>query len=277
MKTSEGEYQTKDGLKIFYQSWLPDNPKAVIQVVHGFAEHGGRYMNVVNELIPLDYAIYADDHRGHGRSEGVENYADSIDQLVEDQKLFNDIIKKEHPNLPIFMLGHSMGSGIAMFFTKAHENHVKGLIISGSGIFFGGKQSKVKVKLARTMSKRKPEFSSPSGLDAKFLSRDPEAVKAYINDPLVRYKKITARLGWVMIESFLETPETVNKLEIPVLLQKGLADTAMTGFDELKNAFTTKDLTIHEYEGQYHEIYNELEKDRKVVLKDLSNWLEKHV
>ena len=277
MKKSEGEYQTSDGLKIFYQSWIPDNPKAVVQIVHGFAEHGGRYLNVINELIPLGYAIYADDHRGHGRSEGVQNYADSMEQLVEDQKLFYDIIEKEHPNLPIFMLGHSMGSGIAMYFVKKYESLLNGLVISGSGVHFGGKQSKVKVKLAKTMSKRKPEFSSPSGLDANLLSRDPKAVKAYINDPLVRYKKITARLGWVMIESFLELPNIVNNFDLPVLFQKGLADAAMTGIDELERAFKGAVLTIHEYEGLYHEIYNELEEDRKVVLKDLSNWLEKQV
>ncbi|MFX1451268.1 MAG: alpha/beta fold hydrolase, partial [Promethearchaeota archaeon] len=116
MKHFENEYEGIAGLKIYYQCWLPDKPKAIVHIVHGFAEHSGRYLNVVNELIPLNYAVYANDHRGHGRSEGVRNHVDSFDQYVEDEKLLYDIIKKQHPNLPVFMLGHSMGSIIALYF-----------------------------------------------------------------------------------------------------------------------------------------------------------------
>ena len=73
MNNVEGEFEGVNGLKIFYQSWMPDNPKAVIQIVHAFAEHSGRYLNVVKEVIPLGYGVYADDHRGHGRSERTRN------------------------------------------------------------------------------------------------------------------------------------------------------------------------------------------------------------
>ena len=116
-----------------------------------------------------------------------------------------------------------------------------------------------------------------SGLKVQFLSHDPEVVSAYKNDPLVHYRKITARLGWEMIKSFEEAPEIVADLKLPVLIQKGSEDDLMTGTEELKDAFKTSDLTYKVYNGLYHEIYNELEKDRKKVLKDMSDWLEKHV
>ena len=120
MKYIESEYEGIGGLKIYYQCWTPDKPKAVLHVVHGFAEHSGRYMNVVNELVPLDYGIYANDHRGHGRSSGVRNFVETFDEYIEDEKILYNIISKDQPKIPIFMLGHSMGSLIALYFTKKY-------------------------------------------------------------------------------------------------------------------------------------------------------------
>ena len=131
MRHLEGEFKGVKDLKIYYQAWLPESPIAVIQLVHGGFEHSGRYQNVVDELILHNYAIFADDHRGHGRSEGLRNYVVSFDQYIEDEKLFYDIIKEQHPDLPIFMLGHSLGSFIAIYFTKKHENKRKDIIKTG--------------------------------------------------------------------------------------------------------------------------------------------------
>jgi len=133
MNHLEGKFKGVEGLKIYYQGWTPETPKAVIQLVHGGFEHSGRYQFVVNALIPEGYAIYADDHRGHGKSEGIRNYVDSFDQYIEDERILYDIIKEKHPNLPIFMLGHSLGSFIAIYFTKKYENLLHGLILSGTG------------------------------------------------------------------------------------------------------------------------------------------------
>jgi acylglycerol lipase len=277
MKNLEGEFEGVDGTKLYYQAWVPENPKAIVQVVHGFAEHSGRYLNVVNQLLSLGFAIYAHDLRGHGKSGGEQNYVDSMDQFVEDEKKFHDLIKQNYPGLKIFVLGHSMGSGIAIYFTKKYENLISGLILSGTGKYFGGESGKLKKAFAKQMSKIAPKMKAGSGLKVQFLSHDPEVVSAYKNDPLVHYRKITARLGWEMIKSFEEAPEIVAGLKLPVLIQKGSEDDLMTGTDELKNAFNTSDLTYKVYDGLYHEIYNELEKDRKKVLKDMSDWLEKHV
>ena len=277
MNYLEGEFEGVDGTKLYYQVWLPENPKAVVQVVHGFAEHSGRYMNVVNQLEPLDFAIYAHDLRGHGKSEGVQNYVDSMDQFVEDEKKFHDLIKEKHSNLKIFVLGHSMGSGIAMYFTKKYESLMTGLILTGTGKYFGGEAGRVKRTFAKKMSKSFPKLRASSGINPQFLSHDPEVVNAYKTDPLVNYKKITARLGWEMIRSFEESPDIVGDFKLPILIQRGSEDNQVTGTEELKNAFKTSDLTYNLYEGFYHEIFNELEKDRKKALKDLSDWLEKHV
>ena len=278
MKNTEGKFEGAKGLSIFYQSWLPENPKAIVQVVHGFAEHSGRYLNVVNELVPLDYGIYADDHRGHGRSEGTRNYVDSFDQYIEDEKTLYDIIKEKHPNLPIFLLGHSMGSLIVIYVIKKYEDLYKGLILSGTGTSVGDKISGFLKTMAKVMGKIAPKLKISPGLEANMLSHDPEVVKAYQEDPNVYAEKITARLGYEMLNKFESVLDVIDKFKLPLLVQCGSEDALIQGAEEeIKEAFKMDDQTINIYDGLYHEVYNELEKDRKIVLKDLSNWLEKHV
>lgn len=277
MKHLESEFEGIKGLKIYYQAWFPETPKAVIQIVHGFGSHSGRYLNVVNELVPLDYAIYADDHRGHGKSEGKRNYVDSFDQYVEDEKLLYEIIKKQHPNLPIFMLGHSMGSFIAIHFTKKYENLLSGLILSGTGTSPRKDVSRFKKFMAKFISKIIPHMKISTGLDAKFLSHDPKVVIAYEQDPLVHAKKITAKLGYEMLKFFKDIPTIIDNFKLPLLIQCGSEDKLLAGAEVLKDMFTMEDKTVKIYDGLYHEVYNEVEEERKRVLKDLSDWLERHV
>lgn len=247
-------------------------------MLHGFASHSGRLINVVNALVPLNYAIFANDHRGHGKSGGKTNFAKNMDQYVEDERIFYDIVKEKYVDLPIFMLGHSMGSGITFYFAKKYENLLKGIIISGSGTKYGGDDIPGIVKtLAKVMSKVAPKFSAKTSLDPNLLSHDTEVVKKYKEDPLVHYKKTTVGQVNAMFESFKKLPNIVGDINYPILIQKGLADATVTGYDELKNALKTENVTIQEYDGLYHEIYNESEEDRERVLKDLREWLENHI
>ena len=251
MKHIEGKFKGVKDLNIYYQAWIPNTPKAVIQLVHGGFEHSGRYQNVVNELIPESFAIYANDHLGHGKSEGLRNYIDSFDQFIEDEKLFYDLIKEKHSDLPIFMLGHSLGSFIAIYFTKKYEHLLDGLILSGTGTSPGKETSGFLKLIAKAFSKIAPKMKFNPRINTKFLSHDPEVVKNYKADPLVNADKITARLG--------------------------SEDKLIKGSDELDNLFKMHDKTIKIYEGLYHEVYNEIEKDRRIVLNDLRDWLDSHI
>jgi acylglycerol lipase len=277
MNNIEGEFEGVGGLKIYYQAWLPDSPKAAVLIAHGLAEHSGRYLNVVNELIPKNYAIYAIDHRGHGKSEGEINYVDSFDQYIEDLKLLFNILKKKHSKIPIFLLGHSMGSFIATFFTKKYENLLTGLILSGAGTATGGDVSGFLKFMAKIMAKIAPHMKINPKLDANVLSHDPEVCAAYENDPLVHAGVITARLGYEMLKNFKEIPNFIGNFKLPLLVQSGSEDKLITGAEFLEDLYKMEDKTIIIYNGLYHEVYNELEKDRKKVLKDLSDWLEKHI
>jgi alpha-beta hydrolase superfamily lysophospholipase len=274
----EGEFKGVKELKIFYQSWIPEKPKAVVQVVHGFAEHSGRYLNVVNQLIPLGYAIYANDHRGHGKSDGKRNYVDYFDQYIEDEKKFYDLITSLHPSLPIFMLGHSMGSMIALVFAKNYEPLLRGLILSGTGTGAGEGISKTLKVMVKALAKIAPKKYINPGLEADKLSHDSEVVQAYENDPLVNADKITIRLGWELMNNFERYDTITSNLKLPLLVQCGAEDSLIKGSEEvLRNAFNMEDKTIIIYDGLYHEVYNETKGEREKVLNDLSNWLEKHI
>lgn len=277
MKHMESEFEGVKGLKIYYQAWLPESLKAVVQIAHGFAEHSGRYLNVVNELVPLGYAVYANDHRGHGKSEGNINFVDNLDQYIEDQKLLYDIIKEKHQNFPIFLLGHSMGSLIAIYFTKKYEDLLNGLILSGAGTSAGGKVSGFLKFMAKFFSKIAPHMKIDPKIDAKFLSHDPEVVSSYENDPLVHAEKITTRLGYEIMKALNKLETFVGNLKLPLLMQCGLEDKLMGGAENLKDMFIMEDKTAYIYDGLFHEVYNEVEDDRKKVLKNLSDWLESHV
>ena len=277
MEHIEASFKGDKDLIIYYQAWIPENSKAVVQVVHGFAEHSGRYMNVVNKLAPLGYAIYATDHRGHGKSEGKRNYVDSFNQYIEDEKIFYDLIKIKHPNLPIFMLGHSMGSMIALIFTEKYESLLRGLILSGTGTGAGESISKSLKLIVKILARIAPKKYINPGLEADKLSHDPEVVLAYENDSLVNADKITIRLGWELMKSFENFESLTGNLKLPLLVQCGAEDTLIKGSeDTLKNAFNMKDRTILIYKGLYHEVYNETKEEREKVLDDLSNWLDNH-
>ena len=274
----EGEFKGEKDLKIFYQAWIPEKSKAVVQVVHGFAEHSGRYMNVVNQLTPLGYVIYANDHRGHGKSDGKRNYVDYFDQYIEDEKKLYDLIKNKHHNLPIFMLGHSMGSMIALVFTKKYEPLLKGLILSGTGTGAGESISKTLKVIVKVLAKITPKKFINPGLEADKLSHDSEVVQAYENDPLVNADKITIRLGWELMNNFEKFDSITDNLKLPLLVQCGAEDSLIKGSEEvLRNAFNMEDKTILIYDGLYHEVYNEIKEESEKVLNDLSNWLDKHI
>ncbi|WP_455463272.1 alpha/beta hydrolase [Candidatus Hodarchaeum mangrovi] len=279
MNHHEGEFEGIKGIKIYYQAWLPDNPKAVVQIVHGGFEHSGRYLNVVKELIPCNYAVYADDHRGNGKSEGIQNYVDSFDQFLEDEKRVNDIIKSRHPDLPVFMLGHSMGAIIATYFTKKYEELLAGLILSGTTASSAAFPKPLKI-MVKVLSKITPKLTINPKLDPHALSRDPEVVKAYQEDPYVHAEKITIRLAGEITKHVDGLKDVYKNLTLPLLVQCGSEDSLMKikyFKDDLTNIFKMEDKKIKIYDGLYHEVYNELENDRIKVLKDLTDWLEQHV
>ncbi|MBN2299199.1 MAG: lysophospholipase [Deltaproteobacteria bacterium] len=278
MDTLDGKLTSGDGLSLFWKAWLPDgSPKAALHIIHGYAEHIDRYQNVIDELVPAGYVLFGNDHRGHGRSDGKRGYVNSFQEFLEDEKLFRaEVIKRKFPGIPYFILGHSMGSLIAMNFVEQDPDDTRGLILSGTGSGPGPEIGKALLYLTKILSGILPGISVKSPLPPEFISRDPDVVKAYKEDPLV-YNVITPRLAEQMNTYTTIGADNAGKIKVPVLIQYGSIDTSFSGQERLYDLIGASDKTIKRYDGLKHEVYNELPEDRAIVLKDLHEWLDGHL
>lgn len=277
MQHTEGSFAAFDGATIFHQAWVPDDePKAVVLLVHGLAEHSGRYGHVARALVDAGYAVHALDHRGHGKSSGKRAFVKRYDEFLRDLHQFRTMVEREHGGLPLVVLGHSMGGNIAMEYVLGNQDGIAALVLSGPALKVGDDFSPVQLKLFKVISKVAPGLR-PRGLSADAISRDPAVVAAYRSDPLVFTGKITAGLGAAVIGAMEGFPGRYEQLRLPILVLHGtddqLADVA--GSRELEAKATNADLTAHYYEGWYHEVFSEPEHDR--VLADLTSWLDAHV
>jgi alpha-beta hydrolase superfamily lysophospholipase len=277
MNHKEGKFVGYKGLKLYYQYWLPDKkPKAVLLVAHGLAEHSGRYKNLVNYFVPKGYAVYALDHRGHGKSEGTRSYVDNFNDYLTDLKTFFDMVRKDNKNARIFLFGHSLGGTIATAYAVEHQEDLAGLILSGSSLVPTTSVSPALLAMAGIVSALLPKMGV-TVLDASFISRDKAVVDAYVNDPLVFRGKVPARTGAELARMWKQLPEQMPRIKLPVLIMHGFADQLSDprGSKLLFERVGSKDKTLKLYDNCYHEICNEPEREQVFV--DMETWLTKHI
>jgi len=277
MERKNGTITGLGGLELFWQAWLPEDPRAVVLIIHGFGEHIGRYGNVVDTLVPNDIGIFALDHRGHGRSQGLQGHVDSFDDYVRDvHSFFTAVVKPAAGEIPIFLLGHSMGSIIAMNYVAAYSEGLKGYILSGTGALSPVSGGKALQGITAFLSGIAPRARIKFPLAPEFISRDPEVVAAYKADPLV-HSKISFRLAQGMNAALIAGAKAIAGLDLPVLIQCGSEDESFAGQQELFDSLQSKDKTLKIYQGYKHEVYNELQADRQRALGDLAAWLNQQI
>jgi len=276
MKHQEGTFRGTDGLALYYQSWQPDDPaRGVLVIVHGLGEHGGRYKNVVNHLVPQGFAVYALDHRGHGRSPGQRAYANNMAEFRGDVHAFVQLVANAHPGLPLFIMGHSLGGLITLDYILHHPEGLHGAIVSAPAVGGVGVPP-VLLMLSRVLSRVWPTFSLDSGLDVNAISRDPQEVQAYQNDPLV-HGKGTPRLATVVMGAAEWCQANAHTLQLPLLMIHGTADRITAPADSRRffdNA-ASADKTYIAYEGGYHESHNDIHHQQ--VVADIAAWLVKRL
>ena len=263
------------GINLYAQAWLPEAaPRAVIVVSHGLGEHGGRYETLARELVQRDHAVYAVDHRGHGRSSGPRANIERFAHLVADFCAFTERCAGEHPATPVFMLGHSMGGAVAFASALRLQHRLQGLVLSAPALATGQAVPRLQEMFVRLLSVVAPDTGALT-LPPDAVSRDPSVVARYAADPLVHHKAIPARTLVELLRAMQGFPASAPGLRLPTLVLHGTADklVPLAATQPVYQAFGTRDCVVQLYEGLYHEVFNEPERER--VTADLLRWLER--
>ncbi|HYZ82484.1 MAG TPA: alpha/beta hydrolase [Solirubrobacteraceae bacterium] len=276
MTEAAGSFAGSRGRRIFWHAWTPGGVvRGVVVLVHGAGEHSGRYGHVVSRLVAEGYAVHALDHRGHGRSDGPRAFIEDLDHAVADVDTLVDRAAAAQPGLPVFMLGHSLGVLISVRYALAHQERLAGLILSGAlaAIYPVPRALELVGRAASVLAPRAPLIA----IDASLVSRDPAVVEAYRADPLVHHGKLPARTAAQIADAVASLPETVGAITVPALILYGTADGLCppAGSEMLAQRIGSAELTVKAYEGLFHEILNEPERD--AVLDDIVAWLTARV
>jgi acylglycerol lipase len=273
---TEGYFETAHSDKRYYQSWLPEgNPKAALVVVHGLAEHCGRYINIVNRFVPQGYVVYALDHLGHGKSDGTRVYVDRFNDFIQPLRQFVEMVHGWQPGLAVFIVGHSLGGLISSVYLLDYQAGLRGAILTGAAVKVPDNITQTTILISKVLSVLAPKAGVAS-LEVDAISRDPAVVQAYIDDPLNTTGKTSARLGAEMLKAMQRVGAEAPKIQLPVLIMHGGADRLVSpeASKLLYERVNSPDKTLRIWDGYYHELYNEPRPEREAVFCEMEAWLE---
>jgi alpha-beta hydrolase superfamily lysophospholipase len=309
MLTKNFSFQSGDGSTIFVYQWSPDpeiNVKGIVQIAHGMAETAARYERFARVLTKKGYLVFANDHRGHGKSAGsLENVGyladeDGFDWLVKDMHQLTNLIKKDYPDLPVFLFGHSMGSFATQRYIMLYGKELKGTILSGSngsaallhnlGFIVSGFEVKKNGRKTKSIRMNHLSFGTfnqafkPNRTEYDWLSRDNAEVDKYIADP---YCGGVFTAGFFY--DFMKGLKTLDKRKnvelvptnLPIYIFSGEKDPVGGAGKGVKKLYDTykkcgiSDISMRLYPDGRHEMLNELNRDE--VMLDVVEWLDSKI
>jgi alpha-beta hydrolase superfamily lysophospholipase len=270
---SEGKFEGERGTEIYYRTWKPAGSiRASVVVTHGQGDHGGRYPHVAEHLTREGFAMYAADLRGHGRSGGRRGHVDDFDDYLADARRVIEEAKAVNPQVKTFLLGHSLGGLIVLDYAEKMGSTISGVIATGPLLRLKMKVPAWKIALGRVFSSLTPTLSMKTGLDPNLLSHDQQIVRDYINDPLV-HGVASTRFYTELMRAVDETVRNGGKLTLPCLVMvgtgDGIVDSSVT--QEFFKTIASSDKTLKVYDGFYHEVLNEPQKD--TLLDEITTWI----
>ena len=257
--------------EIFCRAWLPGDPAASVLLVHGFAEHSGRYEEVATWLASRGFAVHAFDHQGHGRSSGRRCHVRRFSDLLDDTERSLTRARTAHPGLPLFVIGHSMGGLITASLAVERKPEVSGYVTSGAALATPAAMSRWRLWLIRALRRIAPTLSFPSGLDPEGLSTDPAVIRAYLEDPLVE-RRITTSLAAELFATMVRTSAGASEVASPLLALHGEDDPICSPSGSQAFAAATPGGRYLGFPGMRHEIFNE--PGRQNVFESMRKWLD---
>jgi alpha-beta hydrolase superfamily lysophospholipase len=258
MLVEEG-FRNRSGGEILMRSWgARGAPRGAVMLVHGLGEHSGRYDHVGHYLAEKGFSVFAYDHQGHGRSEGRRGWVADFTHFLDDLETFHRIVLDRAGQLPIALLGHSMGGLIVTAYMLEKPLKPDLLVLSGPAIV---------------------PLLDPSDrtIDPTRLSKDPAVWEAYLQDPLILRERVDPELFVRLGEGLHLLPGRASEITVPLLLIHGDADRLCSAEGAIMyvEATSSPDRTLKLYPGGRHEMFNETNRDE--VLADLAGWLDARI
>ncbi len=268
----DGKLESFDSTKLYFKKDIPAAPKAIIVIVHGLCEHLGRYDYLTKRFNEFDYGVYRFDNRGHGKSGGEKGYIDDFMFFIDDANILVDEAKKDYPDLPLFMLGHSMGGFIAAGYGVKYPDKLTGQILSGAATTL----LPIFEALKNVDFDGNPRVKVPNDLSS-VISRDEEVVKAYDHDPLVLKETNQKLLGETFVRGPAWLEANIKSYTYPCLILHGDDDRIVTPKSSkwMYEEISSKDKELKFYPGFFHEILNE--KQKETVISDIRLWIEQRI
>jgi lysophospholipase len=272
----EGGLQVSARTRLRYHTWEVKQPRAAVVVVHGLAEHGGRYDRLGRTLAAADISTFALDLRGHGESDGRRGHASSFACFLQDLDRFQrEVQGLLEPETPMFLLGHSMGGLIALRYQQEYPGRFRGLVAVSPWLATAVSVPRWKVNLANGLARFLPALPFRAHIRPEQLSHDPAVLHAHRNDPLI-HDTITPRLFTAVSTAMGTVLQRIDRLTVPLLFLLAGADPLVDTEHsvDFARSLSAHDVTLHVYPGLYHEVLNE--QRATAVYRDLRVWLERH-
>jgi acylglycerol lipase len=275
IRAEEFAFDVPGGVRLLGRAWVPASPpRAAIAIVHGYAEHSGRYDWTGRQLAARGYAVYACDLRGHGRSDGERVFVRSFNEYLDDVSALLDQVRERQPGVPVFLLGHSMGGCIAALLLVTRRPRLEGVLLSGAVLIPArGIRAALMGRVIQLLARIAPRRNMRA-LDARAVSRDPGVVAAYASDPLVHHGGMPFSTLAALVRATKAIEHRAAQVTTPMLIMHGSGDVLVSprGSEWLYETVSSPDKLLRVYNGLHHEILNEPEREQ--VLGDIAAWLD---
>jgi alpha-beta hydrolase superfamily lysophospholipase len=272
---TEATFNGVDGAELFYRVIEPlMATKAKVILVHGHGDHSGGLQSISTKLIKNGYFVYAFDLRGHGKSSGKRGFIRSWDEYRGDLHEFRKLVALEQPELPLYIVGHSMGGLITLDYILDNSTGISGIAAIAPAISY---EVTAFERLGVTlMSKIKPDYSIDKNKDYQFLAENPSLRAKFYSDRL-RHNTITPDLGHGLIQAISRVRNNAKSIKLPFLLQYGLEDkiTPPTRLRHFFNQVASEEKRVVEYASARHRPFNEV--GREKFLGELVGWLDQQI
>ena len=274
----DGTFTGTGGLQLYYQAWMPPDrqpKKAVLINLHGLGDHSGLYPTLASHFPAHSIALYAYDMRGNGRSPGQRAYLRGWHEYRGDLHAFLERVRKWEGDLPLFVLGNSLGGLVVLDYALHYPAGLSGVIAAAPPLGEVGVPPML-MTLGRVMSRIWPRFSLEVGMDLSGLARDPAVVNTVLADPLF-HRRGTARLSTEVTAAIRRVQARAETLSVPLLILHGSDDRMVTpeGSRRFVSRVEHSDRELREYPGAYHGLFADM--GHEEVLKDVERWLASRI